>query len=119
MKKMYFGAKKTRSPVWKLMLPVLLFLAVVMLVMAGIQNISGAAEEERLSIMKQAVVRSVVQCYAIEGRYPEDIAYLEEHYGLVLDREMCIRDRGAFGPVYAPAFGRGTADCYPSFRCRI
>lgn len=87
MKKMYFGAKKARSPVWKLVLPVLLFLAVAMLVMAGIQNISGTAEEERLSIMKQAVVRSAVQCYAIEGRYPEDIAYLEEHYGLVLDRE--------------------------------
>ena len=32
--------------------------------------------------------RAAVQCYAIEGRYPRDAAYLEEHYGLILDTEQ-------------------------------
>jgi len=28
-----------------------------------------------------------VQCYAIEGRYPPSVAYLEENYGVKIDRE--------------------------------
>ena len=31
--------------------------------------------------------RNVVQCYAAEGRYPESLKYLEEHYPLRYDKE--------------------------------
>ena len=36
------------------------------------------------------MARATVQCYAIEGRYPPDLAYLEENYGLILDREHYV-----------------------------
>ncbi|MDO5415610.1 MAG: hypothetical protein Q4F29_00275 [Lachnospiraceae bacterium] len=37
--------------------------------------------------LKEAIARASVQCYAIEGRYPPDVEYLEEHYGIQIDRE--------------------------------
>ena len=37
-----------------------------------------AGDQETL---KKAIARASVQCYAIEGRYPPSIEYLEEHYG--------------------------------------
>ena len=35
----------------------------------------------------EAVKRASVQCYAIEGRYPPSVEYLEEHYGISIDRK--------------------------------
>ena len=37
--------------------------------------------------LKKAIARASVQCYAIEGRYPPSVEYLEENYGIAIDRE--------------------------------
>lgn len=44
-------------------------------------------KEQRLQLLRQSVKRTIVECYAIEGEYPEDIAYLEENYGLKYDHK--------------------------------
>lgn len=31
-----------------------------------------------------------MHCYAIEGQYPESVAYLEENYGLRIDHDRYI-----------------------------
>ena len=46
----------------------------------------GKTEEERLNTVVNSVKRASVQCYAIEGRYPPSVEYLEERYGIVIDR---------------------------------
>ena len=43
------------------------------------------AEKE---ILENAIERSITQCYALEGTYPADLAYLEQHYGLIYDKEQ-------------------------------
>ena len=45
---------------------------------------TGSREEETL---KKAVTRASVQCYAIEGRYPPSVEYLEENYGVQINRK--------------------------------
>ena len=37
--------------------------------------------------MKKAIARASVQCYAIEGRYPPSVEYLEENYGVMSNRK--------------------------------
>lgn len=37
--------------------------------------------------IEQTIRNYAVECYAIEGSYPSDLNYLEEHYGLILDYE--------------------------------
>lgn len=54
--------------------------------MACTRSIAGKTGEERLNAMTEAVRRASVQCYAIEGRYPPSVEYLEEHYGVSIDR---------------------------------
>lgn len=56
----------------------------------GTDRLAGTGRAEALRIMEQAVRRSVVQCYAIEGRYPKSVDYLAEHYGLIVDREQYV-----------------------------
>lgn len=45
---------------------------------------TGAREEDTL---KKAITRASVQCYAIEGRYPPSVEYLEQNYGIQINRE--------------------------------
>jgi hypothetical protein len=75
---------RRRFPV-KTCATLLLFAVVMGAFLFGIGNVSSGAERESRKAAEQAVRRAIVSCYAIEGSYPESIAYLEEHYGVVLD----------------------------------
>ena len=57
------------------------------LFLIGTKGIAFKAESEQLNVLDQAIRRATIQCYAIEGRYPPSVEYLEEHYGLSIDRE--------------------------------
>ena len=57
------------------------------LFLIGTQGIASKTESEQLNVLDQAIRRATIQCYAIEGRYPPSVEYLEEHYGISIDRE--------------------------------
>lgn len=44
-------------------------------------------QEESAAALQQAITDSARQCYIVEGVYPEDVAYLEDNYGLQINRE--------------------------------
>lgn len=39
-------------------------------------------------ILENAIDRSITQCYALEGMYPANLAYLEENYGLIYNKDQ-------------------------------
>ena len=51
-------------------------------------------EEDRRAVgaeqLEAAVRKTAVSCYASEGFYPPDVAYLQEHYGLQYDEETYV-----------------------------
>ena len=63
-----------------------LFLLILVLI-GGMENFGETSSEESIQLVEEAVRRAAVQCYAIEGSYPPDLAYLALHYGLVLNKE--------------------------------
>lgn len=62
--------------------------AVVLCFMTGLSNLTAGRTEEDKVQLEQALRRSAVACYAAEGIYPPDLAYLKEHYGLQIDEEQ-------------------------------
>jgi len=38
--------------------------------------------------LETALTRSAVACYAAEGSYPSDLKYLEENYGVQINKEL-------------------------------
>lgn len=48
---------------------------------------SVQAKDEQRKFLSDAVRRSAVQCYALEGRFPDNLSYLEENYGLIIDHD--------------------------------
>lgn len=69
------------------LLSLLLFLAVLFFFLFGVRAMESKSEEESLASLRNAIQRACVQCYAIEGRYPPSVEYLEDHYGIVIDRD--------------------------------
>ena len=64
-----------------------LFVILMELTMGGAGN---KVQEKQLEFLENAVRRAAVQSYALEGRYPSNLAYLEENYGLIIDRNNYI-----------------------------
>lgn len=69
---------------WRALLAVPLLLAAIWCKSAfGGSDLSGDAAVA----LKAAVEKSALQCYVVEGFYPPGLSYLEEHYGLRVNRE--------------------------------
>ena len=43
--------------------------------------------EESAAAIRDAVQRSALQCYAVEGVYPPNLEYLQDNYGLQINTE--------------------------------
>lgn len=70
--------------------PVLLVpavLAMLLIFMSALSNLQDGRVSEGRQQLEDAVRRSAVACYAAEGIYPPNLEYLEEHYGIQVDRE--------------------------------
>lgn len=87
----FVGKKRFGFPgIRELLLPVFFFVALTAFLLWGTGNISLTMEREQLRSAEQAVRRTVAQCYALEGRYPQSVGYLTEHYGLAIDPAQYI-----------------------------
>jgi len=83
--------KEIRSTVTAVMLPVVI-VAVVLCFFSALSNLTnGHAGEERQQL-EDALRRAAVACYAAEGVYPPDLAYLQEHYGVQINERRFIVD---------------------------
>ena len=65
----------------------IVFVGIIMLFNYGISNLTRANDDEALEAVRSAVVRAAIQFYALEGRFPPHLAYLEDRFGLQIDHE--------------------------------
>lgn len=77
---MYSDAVKKKRT-WVLPL-VLLIAALLVLGSMILRSSDRDLGQESAAAIQEAVRRSALQCYAVEGVYPPNLAYLEENYGL-------------------------------------
>jgi hypothetical protein len=81
--------KKKLHWVQKLWFPVLCVGILVFFVTAVSGLKDGNSEKEKAQL-EEAIRRSVITCYAAEGVYPPDFAYVKEKYGLVVDESRYL-----------------------------
>ena len=66
---------------------ILVFVALIIVFVALVNNITGKGNRREMDIVKDAVKNATLTCYAVEGMYPDDLAYLREHYNLSYNEE--------------------------------
>lgn len=53
----------------------------------GMDRFTQDSDTRHTEAIKQAILTTSTHCYALEGSYPPDLAYLENNYGLTLDHQ--------------------------------
>ena len=79
------GKKAYRIRIFLSVLGVLVFAALMLWLIVGINSARTLTEEMRLENVRQSVVNGAVLCYSVEGVYPESIGYLRDNYGVRYD----------------------------------
>ena len=57
-----------------------------LLFVGALDRLDAGRRTEGIEQLEQAVRRGAVACYAAEGIYPPTLEYLEQHYGIQVDR---------------------------------
>ena len=65
----------------------LVILAAVLCLFTAVSELQTGREQEAQRQLEDTLRRAAVACYAAEGIYPPDISYLEEHYGIQIDKD--------------------------------
>lgn len=97
---------KKRRVWWKksILFPCLAFVVSAIVIVYGIIHIEELSVTQNVDLLRQSVKRTVIECYAIEGSYPPDVAYMEENYGLVVDHEKYYIEYDALAANLMPNF---------------
>ena len=64
-----------------------MILAAVLGLFTAVSELQTGREQESQRQLEDTLRRAAVACYAAEGIYPPDISYLEEHYGIQIDKD--------------------------------
>jgi len=83
-------------------LPVLFTLTVMVLIITGLRQTEASSSSEGLRILEDSIRRAVVISYAIEGRYPESLEYIETNFGIHIDRSRYVVHYSVFASNILP-----------------
>ncbi len=65
----------------------ILSLFIVGILFYGVLNSQKEYNQNELERIESNIRKAAITCYSIEGFYPSDLDYLEENYGLVIDKK--------------------------------
>lgn len=66
-------------------LKILLVTVILIVTVYAFNSTSSYSSKEDLQRISETISQLSLKCYSIEGKYPKDINYLKEHYGLLLN----------------------------------
>lgn len=64
-----------------------MFLIVFVSFYSGLIDADEANISQDIRRIEESIQKAAMECYAIEGYFPEDLAYLEEEYGLIYNKK--------------------------------
>ena len=100
-----FLNKNDRSPLYflsRIRISYLLLPLLVIFFLYGISSISGSTISRQQESLETALNRDIIHCYAVEGFYPPSLSYIEEHYGLIYDKDLFFVDYQPVGSNLHP-----------------
>ena len=72
------------------LLPIIFTVVVLGMIVYGLNQTEESSKSEGKRVLEESIRRAIVVNYAIEGSYPESIEYLEENYGIHIDKSKYL-----------------------------
>ena len=87
--------------------PIILVICLLLVLTAGAvfryaHLTESESREEGALAVKQTVEQTALQCYVVEGAYPPDLEYMQEHYGLQINQDAYYITYEAFSSNLPP-----------------
>lgn len=83
--------KRRKRSVWiSVLVPVLFIAAILSAVWLAADKTSQSTDRQQYEQTVKSLERAVTSCYAIEGRYPPSVEYMEKKYGVIVDYEKYL-----------------------------
>lgn len=79
-----------------------LFVALIVGFVLLVSSLTSASGGQEIRLVRDAVKNAALTCYAVEGRYPENLEYLREHYRLAFNEDRFIVEYDAFAENMMP-----------------
>lgn len=92
-----FFVKLPRIKLIYIICPVLLLIFILEL-----SSIHDTTLQKQQESLETALTRNITHCYAVEGYYPPSLEYIEEHYGLIYDKDLFFVDYQPVGSNMRP-----------------
>lgn len=97
---MYSDKKQNISG--RIILIVIIILALAAAITAFSLSGSREIKEDGAAAIRQMIEKTALQCYVVEGNYPSTVEYLEEHYGIQINRNEYLVVYEAFASNLPP-----------------
>ena len=81
----------------------IVFFIIVALLFFTVFRLSDISQTSDTKLLYRAINRAVVNCYAIEGRYPESLDYLVEKYGVIINDDRYVVHYDVFASNVRPS----------------
>lgn len=85
-----------------LLLSLCLFFLLLLCFLFLVNGFLKDSQKRQKEALENAIHRSIVYCYTLEGRYPESLEYIKEHYGLVYNEDLFYVDYRPLGANILP-----------------
>ena len=83
--------KKLRRNIFKeLIVPVSVFALMLAVFIVGFVFVRNSSRAQNIELLRQAVKRTALECYSVEGFYPPEVTYLEDNYSLNYDHDRYL-----------------------------
>lgn len=79
-----------------------LMAGVLVIVLLAVSRLEQGHSQQDIRQLEQALQRTAVACYAVEGAYPPSVAYMCENYGLLYDESRYIVHYELAGSNFMP-----------------
>ena len=83
--------------------PLFFTVAVMAMIVYGLNETEKSSKAEGLRILEESLHRAITKCYAVEGSYPSNLAYIEKFYGVHIDRTKYVVDYDIFASNIMPS----------------
>ena len=100
--KNFANVKARRTEILGWLRSILFVIVISAVLIAGIFYISNMGNEQGLKLTNEAAVRTMIECYAIEGIYPPNVQYMVDNYNLSYDDTKYFIHYDAFASNIMP-----------------
>jgi len=72
------------------LIPLAITIIIVVFVMIGLRQTEESNRAEGIRLLEEALRRTVIHSYAVDGFFPESLEYIENHFGVYIDHTRFV-----------------------------